>query len=176
MLSIFAALWLSYPDYTVTRWLKGNREFKSNMASTITVEKDVLFEADLDTVHRVLLDTERYPSFIQSIVSAKIIYKQQDESEVSFKAKVALFSFEYSIKTNKVSEHQITFEQNKGFFSLLHGEWRLKEINGKVQAKYIVNVTLPPLVSGRIVKKAIHLYFPNMLNDFKTEIEQRFKD
>lgn len=145
------------------------------MASTITVEKDILFEADLDTVHRVLLDTEQYPSFIQSIVSAKIIHKQQDESEVSFKAKVALFSFEYSIKTTKVSASHIRFEQHKGFFNLLDGEWRLKEIGAKVAAKYIVNVTLPPLVSGRIVKRAINLYFPNMLNDFKNEIETRCK-
>ena len=146
------------------------------MASTITVEKEILFEADLDTVQRVLLDTERYPSFIESIVSAKVVYKQQDESEVSFKAKVALFSFEYSIKTTQVSANHITFVQNKGFFSLLHGEWRLKEINGKVQAKYIVNVTLPPLVSGRLVKRAVNLYFPSMLNDFKREIERRSKD
>ena len=146
------------------------------MSSTITVEKDVLFAADLDTVHRVLLDTEQYPSFIQSILSAKVIHKNQDESEVSFKAKVALFSFEYSIKTTKVSASQITFEQHKGFFSLLHGEWRLKEMNGMVEGHYVVHVTLPPLVSGRIVKKAIHLYFPNMLNDFKSEIEKRFKE
>lgn len=145
------------------------------MASTITVEKEILFEADLDTVHRVLLDTEQYPSFIQSIVSAKVIHKQQDKSEVSFKAKVALFSFEYSIKTTKVSASHITFQQNKGFFSLLRGEWRLKEVGGTVEGHYIVYVTLPPLVSGRIVKKAINLYFPNMLNDFKNEIENRFK-
>ena len=146
------------------------------MPSTITVEKDVLFHADLNTVHSVLLDTEQYPRFIQSIYSAKVVHKQQDESEVSFKAKVALFSFEYSIKTTKISANQITFEQNKGFFSLLDGEWRLKEVNGKVEGKYIVNVTLPPLISGRIVKRAINLYFPNMLNDFTNEIETRFKE
>ena len=146
------------------------------MASTITVEKDILFEADLDTVHRVLLDTEQYPNFIQSIASARVIQKQQNKSEVSFKAKVALFSFEYSIKTTKVSASHITFQQHKGFFSLLHGEWRLKEMNGMVEGHYVVHVTLPPFVSGRIVKKAIHLYFPNMLNDFKSEIEKRFKD
>ena len=146
------------------------------MASTITVEKDVLFHADLGTVHTVLLDTERYPCFIQSIVSAKVIHKQQDESEVAFKAKVAFFSFEYSIKTQKISEYKITFTQNKGFFSLLQGEWRLTEVNNTVEGKYVVNVTLPPLVSGRIVKRAIHLYFPNMLNDFKNEIEKRFQD
>ena len=145
------------------------------MPSTITIEKDLLFHADLNTVHTVLLDTERYPNFIQSIVSAKVIHKQQDESEVSFKAKLSLFSFEYSIKTTQVSASHITFEQHKGFFSLLHGEWRLKEIGGKVAAKYIVNVTLPTLVSGRIVKRAINLYFPNMLNDFKNEIEKRFQ-
>lgn len=146
------------------------------MASTITVEKDILFEADLNTVHKVLLNTEQYPRFIQSIASAKLIHKEQDKSEVSFKAKVALFSFEYSIKTTKVSASHITFEQNKGFFSLLHGEWRLKEIGSSVEGQYIVNVTLPPLVSGRIVKRAINLYFPSMLNDFKREIEQHFKD
>ena len=152
------------------------RNLNTTMPSKITVEKDVLFHADLDTVHKVLLDTEQYPRFIQSISSARVIHKRENESEVSFKAKVALFSFEYSIKTNKVSASHITFEQNKGFFSFLDGEWRLKEVNGKVVAKYVVNVTLPPLVSGKLVKKAINLYFPNMLNDFKNEIEKCFKD
>tara|TARA_B100001093_G_C26455506_1_gene854147 strand:+ start:179 stop:622 length:444 start_codon:yes stop_codon:yes gene_type:complete len=145
------------------------------MPNTITVEKDVIFHADIDTVHAVILDTEHYPHFIQSIVSAKVIHKRQDESEVSFKAKLALFSFDYSIKTTKLSASHITFQQHKGFFSLLHGEWRLKAVGGTVEGHYVVHVTLPPLVSGRIVKKAINLYFPNMLNDFKNEIENRFK-
>ena len=152
------------------------KDLKTTMPNTITVEKDVIFHADIDTVHAVILNTEHYPDFIQSIVSARVIHKQQDESEVSFKAKVALFSFEYSIKTTKVSASHITFQQHKGFFSLLHGEWRLKEVGNTVEGHYVVHVTLPPFVSGRIVKKAIHLYFPNMLNDFKSEIEKRFKE
>ena len=151
------------------------KDLKTAMPNTITVEKDVIFHADIDTVHAVILNTEHYPDFIQSIVSAKVIHKRQDESEVSFKAKLALFSFDYSIKTTKVSASHITFQQHKGFFSLLRGEWRLKEIGGMVAGHYVVHVTLPPLVSGRIVKRAIHLYFPNMLNDFKTEIEKHFK-
>ena len=152
------------------------------MPSRITVEKDVLFHSDLKTVHSVLLDTGNYPQYVQNITSAKVLYQQQNESEVSFKAKLAFFSFEYSIKTTKISENHIVFEQRKGFFSLLNGEWRLKEVdgndgnNGKVEGKYIVNVTLPPLVAGRIVKKAINLYFPSMLNDFTVEIERRFKE
>ena len=39
------------------------KDLKTTMPNMITVEKDVLFEADLDTVHRVLLDTEEYPDF-----------------------------------------------------------------------------------------------------------------
>ena len=146
------------------------------MPSTLTVEKEVTFYADLKTVHSVLLDTENYPNFIQNITSSKVIYTTENESEVSFKAKLSFFSFEYSIKTNKVSENQITFEQKKGFFSLLNGEWKLKEVNGTVEGTYIVNVTLPQLVAGRVVKKAINLYFPSMLKDFKQEIERRFKN
>ena len=146
------------------------------MPRELVVERDVVFNSDLITVRRVLLDTESYPKYIKNINSAKVIRKTKDESEVSFKAKVSFFSFEYSIKTTKVSENHITFEQKKGFFSLLSGEWRLKEIDGKVHGKYIVNVKLPPLVGGRIVEKAINLYFPGMLNDFKNEIERHFKD
>ena len=149
------------------------------MPSKITVEKDVLFHSDLDTVHKVLLDTGNYPLYIQNITSAKVLSQEQHDSEVSFKAKLSFFSFEYSIKTTKISENHIVFEQRKGFFSLLNGEWRLKEVDGNnstVEGKYIVNVTLPPLVAGRIVKKAINLYFPSMLNDFKDEIERRFKE
>tara|TARA_B110000037_G_C16911470_1_gene420472 strand:- start:153 stop:596 length:444 start_codon:yes stop_codon:yes gene_type:complete len=146
------------------------------MKSKLTVERDVLFNSDLVTVHRVLLDTENYPKYIKDIKSAKVIYKKNDESEVMYKAKISFFSFEYSIKTTKVSENQITFEQKKGFFSFLNGEWRLKENNGKVEGKYIVNVKLPRFVAGKIVEKAINLYFPDMLNDFQNEIERRFKD
>ena len=133
-----------------------------------------LFDADIDTVHAVLLDTEHYPDFIQSIQSAKVIRKQKDESEVSFKAKLALLSFEYSIKTTKISASYITFQQHKGFFSLLHGEWRLKEMNGMISLRRPRHGS--PACIRRIVKKAIHLYFPNMLNDFKSEIEKRFKE
>ena len=146
------------------------------MARTLTVEREVVFQADLATVHRVLLDTENYPTYIKNIKSAEVLYKSEDESEVSFRAKVSFFSFEYSIKTTRVSEGRIAFEQKKGFFSLLNGEWRLNENNGKVDGTYIVNVKIPLYVAGKIVEKAINLYFPDMLNDFKSEIERRFRD
>ena len=146
------------------------------MPRKITVAKDVIFHADLASVHRVLLDTKSYPSYINNIESAQVIYQKNDESEVSFKAKIAFFSFEYSIKTTKVSDHHITFEQKKGFFRFLHGEWRLKEDDGKVEGKYIVNVRLPLFVTGNIVEKAMNMYFPAMLDAFKTEIERQSKD
>ena len=142
------------------------------MPRKLTVEKDVLFNSDLDTVHRVLLDTQRYPEYIENIKSAEVIYQNDDESEVSFKAKMSFFSFEYSIKTTKISENHIAFEQKKGFFSFLNGEWRLQEGNGTVYGKYIVNVKLPRFVAGKLVEKAINLYFPDMLKDFKNEIER----
>ena len=145
------------------------------MPSKLTVEKNVVFESDLNTAHRVLLDTENYPRYIKNIKSAKVIYQTEDESEVSFRAKMSFFSFEYSIKTIKVSESHITFEQKKGFFSFLSGEWRLKESNGRVDGRYTVNVELPLFVANKLVEKAINLYFPNMLNDFKSEIERQFR-
>lgn len=148
---------------------------KTLMPSRLTVEKDVVFHSDLETVHRVVLETERYPEFIKNIKSAHLIQKHEDQSEVAFKAKVSFFPFEYSIKTIKISDALITFEQNKGFFGFLNGEWRLKESNGCVEGKYVVNVVLPRFVASRIVEKAINLYFPDMLNDFKREIERRFK-
>ena len=146
------------------------------MPSKITIEKEVIFHSDLATVHRVLLDTENYPKYIKNIISSNVIYKTHDESEVSFKAKLSFFSFEYSIKTAKVSDNQITFEQNKGFFGFLNGEWILKEEKGTVEGKYIVNVILPRFVASKIVKKTINLYFPDMLKDFKNEIERSYRE
>ena len=143
------------------------------MPSTLTVERDITFNSNLTTVLAVLLDTENYPRYIKNIKSAKVIYKEEDESEVSFKAKVGIVPFEYSIKTTRISDHKIIFEQKSGFFSLLNGEWILKENNGQVNGQYIINVKLPVFAAGKVVKKAIDLYFPGMLNDFKYEIESR---
>ena len=146
------------------------------MPSKLTVERSVVFCSNLATVHGVLLDTANYPSFIQNIKEAEVISQSAGESEVSFKAKLSLFTFEYSIKTTKVSESLITFEQQSGFFNLLSGEWRLTENQDKVNGTYVVHVKLPRLVAGRIVRTAINLYFPNMLNDFKDEVERRFQE
>jgi len=166
---------LNFPSFFQKYFQKTRlKESINHMKKKLIVEKDVLFESDLATVQRVLLDTEKYPDFIKNIKSAKVIYKTKDESEVLFKAKISFFTFEYSIKTIKVSENQITFEQKKGFFGFLNGEWILKENNGTVDGKYLVNVTLPLLAAGKIVEKALNIYFPAMLNDFKNEIERRF--
>ena len=146
------------------------------MKRNLTVETDVLFHADLATVLQVLLDTENYPKFIANITSSSVISKEKDNSEVLFTAKVAFFSFEYSIKTTKVSEHHITFEQKNGFFQLLNGEWRLKENHDVVEGTYIVHVKLPLFAAGAIVKKALDIYFPAMLKDFKSEIERTHKE
>ena len=145
------------------------------MPRTLTFERDVIFNADLPTVLEVLLGTEDYPEYIDNVESAEVIYKRESESEVSFKAKVSVFPFEYSVKTTKISNNKIIFEQRKGFFSLLNGEWRLTESPGQVKGIYIVSVKLPLFAAGKIIEKAISFYFPNMIQNFKDEVERRFE-
>ena len=153
-----------------------HKENTKKMPSKLTVERSVVFCSDLETVNSVLLDTANYPEFIQNISAAEVISQNENESEVSFKAKISLFSFEYSIKTTRVSANLITFEQQSGFFNFLSGEWRLTENHSTVNGSYVVQVKLPRLVAGRIVRTAINLYFPSMLNDFKDEVERRFRE
>ena len=144
------------------------------MPRKLTFERDLIFNADLPTVLEVLLCTEDYPKYIENIESSNVIYKKEKESEVSFKAKISVFKFEYSIKTKKISNNRIIFEQRNGFFGMLKGEWILTETADQVKGRYIVNVKLPIFTAGKIVDKAINMYFPNMLQDFKNEVERRF--
>ena len=145
------------------------------MAKKFTMERNITFNSDLDTALEVLLDTEKYPTYIESIQSANLVSKNGENSEVSYKAKIAVFPFEYTIETIKKSDNHIIFKQKKGFFSLLDGEWKLEENNGTVNAEYIIHVKLPLLAVGKVVDKAMDLYFPGMLNDFKNEIERQFQ-
>ena len=145
------------------------------MAKKFTMERKVIFNSDLETVLKVLLETENYPKFIESIQSATVISRNGSDSEVSYKAKISVFPFDYTIETIKKSDHHIVFKQKKGFFSLLDGEWRFQEKSGEVRADYIIHVKLPLLAVGKVVDKAMDLYFPGMLNDFKNEIESQFK-
>jgi len=144
------------------------------MAKKFTMERKVIFNSDLETVLKVLLETENYPNYIESIQSANVISRNGSDSEVSYKAKIAVFPFDYTIETIKKSDHHIIFKQKKGFFSLLDGEWKFQEKEGEVSADYIIHVKLPLLAVGKIVDKAMDLYFPGMLNDFKNEIESQF--
>tara|TARA_B100000683_G_C12422580_1_gene528428 strand:+ start:57 stop:506 length:450 start_codon:yes stop_codon:yes gene_type:complete len=144
------------------------------MGKKFTMERSIVFKSDLKTVLKVLLETENYPNYIDSIQSANVISQNGNDSEVSYKAKISVFPFEYTIETVKKSDTHIIFKQKKGFFSLLDGEWKLEESNGQVNADYIIHVKLPLLAVGKVVDKAMDLYFPGMLNDFKSEIESQF--
>ena len=73
------------------------------MAKKFTMERNITFNSDLNTALEVLLDTEKYPTYIESIQSANLVSKNGENSEVSYKAKIAVFPL-----SNRIAYHALS--------------------------------------------------------------------
>ena len=52
------------------------------MAKKFTMERSITFNSDLNTALEVLLDTEKYPTYIESIQSANLVSKNGEKTNI----------------------------------------------------------------------------------------------
>lgn len=138
----------------------------------VSLTKEVIFHADLETVHQVIMQTWKYPEFIDSISSAKVVSKTENSNEVTFYANL-IIPLQYTVVTEKVTDTRIIFQQKSGFFSALNGGWKFTQQNDQVVGDYEVNLKVPMIASKKLVKQLMNINFPQMLENFQTEVHKR---
>ncbi|BBM87937.1 SRPBCC family protein [Candidatus Uabimicrobium amorphum] len=139
----------------------------------VSLTKTVAFQADLETVRQVIMQTWEYPQFIDSISSAKVIAKDDERNEVTFYANL-IVPVQYTVITKKIAADRITFQQKSGFFASLDGGWKFTEQDDHIEGDYEVNLKVPMIASKKIVKQLMNINFPRMLDNFQTEVHRRY--
>ena len=145
------------------------------MTQDIKLEKETSITAPLELIKDIILDTGSYPSFINSIHKSHIHEKGPNYSDALFYAKVLMFPIQFRVLTKEESPSRISFVQTSGYFVKLEGSWDLQEQGDEVLLKYNAAVRFPPGALPKVVKACQEVFFPEMIDLFKFEIEQRTK-
>ena len=139
------------------------------------IEKETSITAPLELIKDIILDTKNYPSFINSIHKSHIHERGANYSDALFYAKVLMFPIQFRVLTKEEGPSRISFVQTSGYFVKLEGAWDLQEQDDKVLLKYNAAVRFPPGALPKVVKACQEIFFPEMIDLFKFEIEQRIK-
>ena len=145
------------------------------MTQDIKLEKETSITAPLELIKEIILDTKNYPSFINSIHKSHIHEKGINYSDTLFYAKVLMFPIQFRVLTKEEGPSRISFVQTSGYFVKLEGTWDLQEQGNEVLLKYNAAIRFPPGALPKVVKASQEVFFPEMINLFKLEIEQRIK-
>ncbi|MEE2744825.1 MAG: SRPBCC family protein [Bdellovibrionota bacterium] len=145
------------------------------MMQEIKITKEIPVSAPLGLIKNIILDTRNYPSFINSIHKSYIHEEGENFSDALFYAKILMFPIQFRILTKEEGASQISFVQTSGYFVKLEGTWDLEEQGDKVLLKYSAAIRFPPGALPKVVKACQEVFFPEMIDLFKFEIEQRIK-
>lgn len=120
-------------------------------------------------VRSMLLETWRYPEFIEHVNFARVISRSSTENEVAFRAKFIL-ELNYTVRTWLTEDGGVAFEQQTGH-GTLHGRWRFSDelpADGRgCRACYELSAEVPPLLPVFVIESIMQAQLPRMLADFR---------
>ena len=141
----------------------------------IRIQKEAEIQASIDLVKNTILDTENYPSFLDSFRKSYVHESEDHYSDVLFHAKVLMFPIQFRIHTQIEGDSTIRFHQISGYFEMLEGTWTLESKNAVTLLKFDAKFKMPPRALPTVVKACKEHFFPELIHFFQHEIQKRIK-
>jgi len=145
------------------------------MMEEIRIKKEVKIQAPIKLIKDTILDTENYPSFLDSFRKSYVHESEESYSDVLFHAKVLMFPIQFRIHTQLEGDSVIRFHQISGYFEKLEGTWTLEDKGQSTLLKFDASFKMPPRAIQTLIKACKDHFFPELIEFFQSEIQKRIK-
>ena len=145
------------------------------MMEEIRVQKETEIKASIELIEEIILDTESYPSFLNSFRKSYVHEREETYSDVLFHAKVLMFPIQFRIHTELQGKSSIRFHQVSGYFEKLEGEWTFEKKGTLTLLKFNALFKMPPRALPTLSKACKDHFFPEFIHFFQSEIHKRMK-
>lgn len=134
-------------------------------------ETQKIFNAKASDVFKTVLDFESYPEFISEVKDAKILKKNKDSLEVELTVNFVKETT-YTLKVQWEKDKKIWWELLEGsLFKKNTGLWKFEDLGSQTQVYYSLDVEVKIFVPKMILKKAVSVSLPKMVESFKKKSE-----
>ncbi|MEC8625093.1 MAG: SRPBCC family protein [Bdellovibrionota bacterium] len=145
------------------------------MTEEIRIQKETQIQAPSRLIRDTILDTENYPSFLDSIRKSYVHESEEGFSDVLFHAKVLMFPIQFRMHTQLEDESVIHFHQISGYFEKLEGTWTLEDEGKLTNLKFDATFKMPPGAIPTLIKACKDHFFPEIIDFFQNEIQKRIR-
>jgi coenzyme Q-binding protein COQ10 len=134
--------------------------------------KSIEINAPMEKVFSVITDYEKYPEFLDEQSGAKVISRNGNVVECSFKLKV-IKEIEYKLRLVETPPSGLSWTLIKGeMMKENNGGWKLEDLgNGKTRATYSIEIGLGMLVPKSVATMLAEQTLPKTLEAFKKRAE-----
>jgi ribosome-associated toxin RatA of RatAB toxin-antitoxin module len=144
--------------------------FKAKVYEMSKASTQKLFDAPAEKIFKAIIDFDSYADFIPEVKKSKVLERGDDyaivELTVNFVKEVT-----YSIKAEWKENKEVWWSLVEGdVFKKNDGRWELEDIGSQTQVTYSLDVEFKIFVPGMILKKAVAVSLPSMIDNFKKRV------
>ena len=130
-----------------------------------------LFDAPVEKIFKSILDFDTYEDFIPEVKKSKVLEREDDyvivEFTVNFVKEVT-----YSIRVEWKENKEIWWSLVEGnVFKKNDGRWEFEDIGSQTHVTYSLDVEFKIFVPNMILKKAVAVSLPSMIDNFKKRVD-----
>jgi len=130
-----------------------------------------IFNAKASDIFKTVLDFESYPQFVSEVKNAKILKKNKASLEVELTVNFVKETT-YTLKVQWEENKKIWWELLEGsIFKKNSGLWKFEDLGSQTQVYYSLDVEVKIFVPNMILKKAVAVSLPKMVESFKKQSE-----
>lgn len=138
------------------------------------VRQSIEIDATPEQVYDVIVDFERYPSFVPNQSGARILHQDADRWEVEFELQIVK-RLSYTLMLSGERGKSLRWQLVRGdMMKKNDGGWLLEALpDGRTKATYDIEVGMKGFVPKSISTKLVGTTLPENLKAFKREAERR---
>lgn len=135
----------------------------------------ILIDHGIDAVWTVLSDAESAPTYIDDMISARIISEQPDSMLVEQGMRVDGLrkTFHYHVRLFPTTQEKLIFEMEKGKMRDFRGGWWLYPKGAQTLLVYSLYLDVGFLAPQALVRNSLKKKIPQTLNAVKGEVARR---
>lgn len=135
----------------------------------------VLIDHGIDAVWTVLSDAESAPTYIDDLISARIISEQADSMlvEQGMKVEGLRKTFHYHVRIFPTTQEKLIFEMEKGKMRDFRGGWWLYPKGAQTLLVYSLYLDVGFLAPQALVRNSLKKKIPQTLEAVKGEVARR---
>jgi ribosome-associated toxin RatA of RatAB toxin-antitoxin module len=142
------------------------------------IEVALPVNASPETIYPILKDMEKYPEFMEDLVSVAVVERSDNSTVTKWVSNVDGRVIKWTEQDIFDEEKQhISYKQIEGDLKKFEGEWILSPIVGGTEIKLTVDFEFGiPMIAGLlnpILKKKVRANSENMLKAIKDRLEKR---